>query len=107
MSWPIRLTEDVFPEAELRDALPGIIDKAVETKRPMIIVKDSRPVAAIIDVEELQRLYDRIDDLEDHEDRLVVEAFVTAEAQGEIEWLSNEDMASFVEQICSRAEKGA
>ena len=60
MSWPIRLTEDVYGVTDLRESLPQVVDKAAETKRPMIITKHSRPIAAIIALEELQKLYDRI-----------------------------------------------
>jgi prevent-host-death family protein len=107
MTWPIRLAEDVYGVTDLRESLPQVVDKAAETKRPMIITKHSRPVAAIIDIEELQRLYDRLDELEELEDQRVVLEFQAAEARGEVGWVSNEDMASFVHGLIAEAEKRA
>ena len=96
MGWPVRMNEDVYGVTDLRDSLPQVVDKAAETKRPMIITKHSKPVAAIIDIDELQRLYDRIEELQDLEDQKVVLEFMAAEARGDIEWMSNEEMARFV-----------
>jgi len=107
MSWPIRLTEDVYGVTDLRDSLPRVVDKAAETKRPMIITKHSRPVAAIIDIEELQHLYDRLQELEEIEDQRVISDFQAAELRGEVEWLSNDEMAAFVNQVVAEAEKRA
>jgi prevent-host-death family protein len=107
MAWPIRLGEDVYGVTDLRESLPQVVDKAAETKRPMIITKHSRPVAAIIDIDELQRLYDRVQELEDHEDQLIVAEFQTAEANGEVEWISHDEMATYVNRIITEAQKRA
>jgi prevent-host-death family protein len=107
MAWPVRLTEDVYGVTDLREVLPQVVDKAAETKRPMIITKHSRPVAAIIDIEELQRLYDRLDELEGLEDQRVILEFQAAEKGGEVGWLSNAEMATFVDGLIAEAEKRA
>ena len=107
MSWPIRLTEDVYGVTELRESLPQVVDKAAETKRPMIITKHSRPVAAIVDIEELQRLFDRIEELEEIEDQHVIGDFLAAEGKGEVEWITNDEMAAFVNQVAAETPKRA
>ena len=107
MSWPIRLAEDVYGVTDLRDSLPQVVDKATETKRPMIITKHSRPVAAIVGIDELQVLYDRLEELEALEDQRVMLEFQVAEAKGEVGWVSNEDMAAFVDKVISGAQKRA
>ena len=107
MGWPIRLAEDVYGVTELRDSLPQVVDKAIETKRPMIITKHSRPVAAIVGIEELQALYDRLEELEALEDQRVMLEFQVAEAKGEVGWVSNKDIATFVDEVISGADKRA
>ncbi len=57
----IRLNEDFYGLTELRETLPQVVAKANETKRPMVIARRSQPVAAIVDIDELQSLYDRMD----------------------------------------------
>lgn len=107
MSWPVRMNEDVYGVTDLRESLPQVVDKAAETKRPMIITKHSKPVAAIVDIDELQKMYDRIEELEAVEDQKTILEFMTAEARGEIEWVSNEEMTKFVEQLVDEARKRA
>ncbi|MCL5958540.1 MAG: type II toxin-antitoxin system Phd/YefM family antitoxin [Chloroflexi bacterium] len=107
MSWPVRMSEDVYGVTDLRESLPQVVDKATDTKRPMIITKHSRPVAAIIDIDELQRMYDRIQELEELQDQKVILEFMAAEARGEIKWMSNEEMARFVGELVDGARKRA
>jgi prevent-host-death family protein len=106
-SWLIRLTEDVYGVTDLRESLPQVVDKAAETKRPMIITKHSRPVVAIIDIDELQRLYDRLQELEEIEDQGVLREFQAAEARGEVKWVTHDEMSAFVHQIVGEAERRA
>lgn len=105
MGWPVRMNEDVYGVTDLRDCLPQVVDKAAETKRPMIITKHSRPVAAILDIDELQAMYDRLEELEELEDQKVILEFIAAEARGEIEWVSNEEMSRFMDEVITEAEK--
>ncbi len=73
----------------------------------MVIARRSQPVAAIVDIEVLQSLYDRIEELESQEDRRVVDEFEAAEARGEITWLSDEEMGAFLDRLLSEARKRA
>ncbi len=107
MNRPIRLDEDIYGVTDLRETLPQVVDKAAETKRPMVITKRGRPVAAIVDIGELQRLYDRIEELEADEDRRVVEAFQAAEARGEISWISDAEMGQFIDRAIAEARRRA
>lgn len=103
----IRLNEDFYGLTELRETLPQVVAKANETKRPMVIAKRSQPVAAIMDIDELQRLYDRIEELEALEDQRIVDEFETAEARGEVTWLSDEEMGAFLDQLVDRMRRSA
>ena len=103
----IRLNEDIYGLTDLRESLPQVVDKANRTKRPMVIAKRSQAIAAIVDIDELQSLYDRIDELEAMEDQRVVDDFEAAEARGEIAWLSDEEMASFLDRLVSEAGRRA
>ena len=107
MSQRIRLDEDIYGLTDLRDSLPRVVDKATGTKRPMIITKHGRPVAAIIDIGELQRLYDLLEELEELEDRRVLEDFEAAEGRGEVGWVTNEEMGRFMDQAIAEARKRA
>ncbi|MHB9090010.1 MAG: type II toxin-antitoxin system Phd/YefM family antitoxin [Chloroflexota bacterium] len=107
MGRAIRLDEDIYGVTELRESLPQVVDKAAETKRPMVITKHGRPVAAIIDIGELQHLYDELEELEAAEDRAVVREFEAAEARGEVGWLSDEEMGSFIDDVVARSRKRA
>jgi prevent-host-death family protein len=101
------MNEDVYGVTDLRDSLPQVVDKAAETKRPMVITKHSRPVAAIVAIDELQEMYDEREELEALRDRNTVLEFMLAEARGEVEWLSNEEMSSFIDGVIAKAERGA
>lgn len=103
----IRLNEDIYGLTELRESLPQVVEKANKTKRPMVIAKRSQAVAAILDIDELQSLYDRIEELEAREDQRVIEEFEAAEARGEIDWISNEEMNSFLDRLIKKARKRA
>lgn len=103
----IRLNEDIYGLTDLRESLPQVVDKANKTKRPMVIAKRSQAVAAIVDIDELQSLYDRIDELETLEDQRVVDEFEAAEARGEITWLSDEEMGLLLDRLVAEARKRA
>jgi|GEM_PF-6400855 len=106
MNWPIRLNEDVYGVTELRDSLPQVVDKAAETKRPMIITKHSRPVAAIIDIGELQALFDRLEAFEEEADRRVFTEFDAAEARGEVKRISDHEMQQHIDRLVNRVRTG-
>ena len=103
----IRLNEDIYGLTDLRESLPQVVDKANKTKRPMVITKRSQAVAAIVDIDELQSLYDRIDELEALEDQRIVDEFEAAGARGEITWLSDEEMGLLLDRLVAEARKHA
>ncbi len=103
----IRLNEDIYGLTDLRESLPRVVAKANETKRPMVIAKRSQAIAAIVDIDELQGLYDRIEELEALEDQRVVDEFQAAEARGEVTWLSDEEMGSFLDRLMTEAQRRA
>ena len=97
---PLRVNEDLYGLTELRDRLPQVVEKARQTKRPVIIARQNRALAAIVDIDELQRLYDLEQALDDHG---VVQAFLAAEARGEVEWLTTEQIEAFDRQLIAEA----
>lgn len=107
MNRAIRLNEDIRGVTDLRDTLPQVVDRVVQTKRPMIITKRSRPVAAIVDIDELQRLYDLAERLEALEVKQIVDEFEAAEARSEGEITSHEEAGRLVEEMVARARPGA
>jgi prevent-host-death family protein len=64
MSQPEGMPEVVYSVNQLRDSLAEVIDKAIATKQPMIITKNNQPAAAIIDINVLQSMFDRMNELE-------------------------------------------
>ena len=103
MGRTIRLTEDIRGVTELRATLPQVVDRVVETKRPLIITRRSRPVAAIVDIDELQTLYDLVDQLEALQVKQIVEEFEAAEARGEAKILSHAEVGRLVDDMVARA----
>ncbi len=103
----IRLNEDIYGLTELRESLPQVVAKANETKRPMVIARRSQAVAAIVDIDELQGLYDRIEELEALEDQRVVDEFEAAETGGEVAWLSDDEMGAFLDRLVAQARQRA
>ncbi len=92
MTTPLRVSEDLYGLTELRDRLPQVVEKARQTKRPMIIARQNKALAAIVDIDELQRLYELEQSMDDH---AVVREFQDAEARGELEWLTTEQVEAF------------
>ena len=103
----IRLNENNIGAAEWRDTLPRVVDRVVETKRPLIITKHSRPVAAIVVIDELQMLYDLADQLEAMEVKQIVEEFEAAEARGGAQILSHAEVGRLVGDMIARARQRA
>jgi hypothetical protein len=69
----------------------------------MIIAKQDRALAAIVDIDELQRLYELEEALDDHG---VVREFLAAEARGEVEWLTTEQIETFDRELIDEADTG-
>jgi prevent-host-death family protein len=102
-----RINEDIYGLTDLRESLPQVVEKANRTKRPMVIARRSQAIAAIVDIDELQDLYDRIEELEALEDQRVVDEFEAAEARGEAAWLSDEEMGAFLDRVVLEARRRA
>jgi prevent-host-death family protein len=102
-----RLNEDIYGLTDLRESLPQVVEKANRTRRPMVIARRSQAIAAIVDIDELQSLYDRIEELEALEDQRVVGEFEAAEARGEAAWLSDEEMGAFLDRVVLEARRRA
>jgi prevent-host-death family protein len=101
MATPVRIDEDLYGLSELRNRLPEVVQKARTTKRPMIITKHNKALAAIVDIEELQRLYDLEEAIEAH---AVVRELEAAEARDEVRWYSGEDIRAFQQDLVAEAE---
>jgi prevent-host-death family protein len=102
MATPVRINEDLYGLSELRDRLPEVVQKARTTKRAMVITKHNRALAAIVDIEELERLYD----LEEAaEGRAIVAEFLADEARGEVTWHSGEEIRRFQQQLIARSQE--
>ncbi len=62
----VNLAEDVYPISEVQDSLRRIVEKASITGRPMVITQKGRPVAALIEIAEFERLRQLADLAEDY-----------------------------------------
>lgn len=107
MRRPIRLNEDIRGVTDLRDTLSQVVDRVVQTKRPVIITKRSRPVAAIVDIDELQTLYDLAEQLEALEVKQIVGEFEAAEARGEARITPHEEVIRLVDEMVASARSRA
>ena len=52
----VNLAEDVFPISQAQDSLRSVIQRASDTGRPMVITQNGRPVAAIVEIAEFERV---------------------------------------------------
>lgn len=107
MSRDIGLTEDIRGVTELRDSLPQVVDRVVATRRPLIITKRSRPVAAIVEIGELQHLYDLADQLEALEVKQIVDELEAAEASGTAVVTPHEEVARLIDDMIQSAQSRA
>ncbi len=101
MATPVRIDEDLYGLSELRTRLPDVVQKARTTKRPMVITKHNKALAAIVDIEELQRLYDLEEVIEAH---VVVRELEAAEARGEVTWYTGEEIRAFQQELIAQAQ---
>jgi prevent-host-death family protein len=60
------LAEDFYPITEVQNSVRRIVDRAAETGRPMVITQKGRPVAAVVEIGELERLRRLADLAEDY-----------------------------------------
>jgi prevent-host-death family protein len=52
----VNLAEDVFPISQAQDSLRRVVQKATDTRRPMVITQNGRPVVAIVEIAEFERV---------------------------------------------------
>jgi prevent-host-death family protein len=62
----VNLAEDVYPITEVQSSVRRIVEKAAATARPMIVTQKGRPVAAIVEIREFERLRRLADLAEDY-----------------------------------------
>ena len=103
------LVDEIYDLEDVRARAREIVQKARETKRPMLIADGGKPVAAIVDLGALEDLHTLIDQLDD---KAVALEFIAEEARGEVEWISDEEMRAYQQQLINEvleraAKRGA
>jgi prevent-host-death family protein len=84
------------------DRLAQLVERARETKRAVIVMRDGKPVAAIMDFGQLAELEQLVDDLDAKAIALEYEA---QDARGEVEYLTHEEMLAFQDKLIAEAAK--
>lgn len=56
----VRFTEDVHPLSDLELRAAEIVDQARRNHRPVLLTRSGRGVAVLLDVEDYERLADRV-----------------------------------------------
>jgi antitoxin YefM len=69
---PIRFSRDIRPLSEFRANAAAFIQQVRRTRRPLVLTQHGKSAAVLLDVEEYERLVERVELLED---------VATAEAQ--------------------------
>lgn len=77
------LVEDVYPITEVQTSVRRIVARAAETGRPMVITQKGRPVAAVVEIGELERLRRLADLAEDYREIIL---------GGEGPWLTHKEV---------------
>ncbi|MBI3970422.1 MAG: hypothetical protein HY332_03955 [Chloroflexi bacterium] len=104
MESPISASSRVHRIEQLQQQLSEAIQWARRAMLPVIITDDGRPVAAIVEFAELRRLYALEDEMTDAQ---MTRAFEKAEARGEVEWLTDEEMDAFQEELIRESRQRA
>ena len=90
--------------------LRAVVKRAKRENRPVVVAENGQPSVAIVDIAELDRLYEveqRLFELEDAvEARAVVEEFLAAERRGEVEWMSEEEFGEFERRLLEDVRQG-
>jgi len=61
----VRVDEDIRPLSEFRAGVATFIKRIHETRRPMVLTQRGRGVAVLVDVQEYERLQERLEVLEE------------------------------------------
>ncbi|MCC5854019.1 MAG: type II toxin-antitoxin system Phd/YefM family antitoxin [Alkalimonas sp.] len=90
----VRVDEDIRPLSEFRAGVASFVKQIHETRRPMVLTQRGRGVAVLIDVQEYERMQERLELLE--------EVYKAEEQIASGEGISHEDAKS---RVLSRLEK--
>ena len=61
----VRVDEDIRPLSEFRAGVATFVKQIHETRRPMVLTQRGRGVAVLIDVQEYERMQERLELLEE------------------------------------------
>lgn len=61
----VRVDEDIRPLSEFRAGVATFIKQIHETRRPMVLTQRGRGVAVLVDVQEYERMQERLELLEE------------------------------------------
>ncbi|WP_277809806.1 type II toxin-antitoxin system Phd/YefM family antitoxin [Chromohalobacter canadensis] len=87
----VRVDEDIRPLSEFRAGVASFVKQIHETRRPMVLTQRGRGVAVLVDVQEYERMQERLELLE--------EVYKAEEQIANGEGISHEDAKS---QVMSR-----
>ncbi len=84
----VRVDEDIRPLSEFRAGVATFVKQIQETRRPMVLTQRGRGVAVLVDVQEYERMQERLELLE--------EVYKAEEQIASGEGISHEDAKSRV-----------
>ena len=84
----VRVDEDIRPLSEFRAGVATFVKQIHETRRPMVLTQRGRGVAVLVDVQEYERMQERLELLE--------EVYKAEEQVANGEGISHEDARSRV-----------
>ena len=90
----VRVDEDIRPLSEFRAGVATFVKQIHETRRPMVLTQRGRGVAVLVDVQEYERMQERLELLE--------EVYKAEEQIASGEGISQEDARS---RVLGRLEK--
>ncbi len=61
----VHLDEDIRPLSEFRAGVASFVKQIHETRRPMVLTQRGRGVAVLVDVQEYEKMQERLELLED------------------------------------------
>ncbi|MBT43056.1 MAG: prevent-host-death family protein [Idiomarina sp.] len=61
----VRVDEDIRPLSEFRAGVARFVKQIHETRRPMVLTQRGRGVAVLVDVQEYERMQERLELLEE------------------------------------------
>jgi antitoxin YefM len=90
----MKYSRDIRPVSEFRANAAAFVQQVRETRRPLILTQHGKSAAVLLDVEEYERLVERVELLED---------IALAEEQIERgEWIGHEDVKAEILKLMKR-----